>query len=269
MDTLRPLPQNDPLRVYEADLESLGRRGSPFTVSIVLSLALFLCAGLYLKRVKLLPVVMDEKRIEIIKTRFMLQEKKTEPVKKTVPLPEPVAPVKKEVVDLTKPVELGHKENDIVEPQNKNAPVVERVYGLRKVYSIGLGAGGSASEAIIGKLGNTLNKEIDTLTAKQEQLEGRVVSVTTVTSMPVLEETVKPEYTEEMKKAGVSGVIKVKILIDTDGRVKEAEVQNDLGYGSRESALAAVEKLKFKPAMQGEQPVAVWIVISFKYVLQN
>jgi TonB family protein len=96
-----------------------------------------------------------------------------------------------------------------------------------------------------------------------------VVSVTTVTSMPELEDMIKPVYTEEMKKAGVTGVIKVMILVDTDGSVKEATAQNDLGYGSRQSALDAALKLKFKPAMQGDKPVAVRIIISFKYVLQN
>ncbi|MFH0921085.1 MAG: energy transducer TonB [Fibrobacterota bacterium] len=269
MNALRPLPENDPLRLYEADLSALERRGSLFSVTIALSLLFFLCAGVYLKSVKRLPQVFDEKRMEIIKTRFLLQEKKKTAVKKAAPLPAAALQVKKEALDLTKAVRLAQKENDIVEPQDKKAPVVERVYGLRRVYSIGLGAGGDASEAVIGKLGNTINKEIDTVTAKKEQLEGRVVSVTAVTSMPVMEEIVKPEYTEEMKKAGVAGVIRVKILIDTDGRVKEAEVQNDLGYGSKESALAAVKKLRFKPAMQGKDPVAVWILISFKYVLQN
>jgi outer membrane biosynthesis protein TonB len=254
--------------IYDDALPHQRQGGGLFPIIFVLCTGAFVGMGLYLKTVKSLPVVFDEKKMELIRTRFMVNEKKQAPRKEAAPV-EAVKPVSKEKpVDLTKPVVLGQKENDI----QKNAVIdntVRRVYGLRRVYSIGLGAGGSASEAVIGKVGNTLNKEIDTLKATEKDLKGQLASVTTVTAMPVLLVSVKPEYNAEMIKNKVAGTIAAKLLVDIDGSVKDVILLNDLGYGSREAALAAFRKLKFTPAMEGKNPVAVWIPMTFKFVLQE
>jgi hypothetical protein len=246
------------------------RRGEGiFPLVFLFCVAVFVSAGLYLKTVKPLPQVFDQKKMEIMRTRFMLSEKKA-PAKKTGVLAEAVKKIEhKKALDLTKPVVLGAKENDIVKNPADADAAVRRVYGLRRVYSVGLGAGGSASDAVVGKLGNTLNKDIDTLKATEKDLKGQLVSVTTITSMPELESMPKLEYTDDMKKHGVTGTISVKLLIDIDGMVKEAAALNDLGYGTKEAVLAAAKKMKFKPAMQGTSPAALWIIYKIKFVLQE
>jgi hypothetical protein len=115
-------------------------------------------------------------------------------------------PKKEEPIDLTKNPVLAQKIDDVKpEPPPVTAEPVRRVYGLRKVYSTGIGEGGSASDAVIGKQGNTLNADIDTTTATPKDLKGAVVPITTVTVAPKIKTTVKPEYTEEMIEAKIEG----------------------------------------------------------------
>lgn len=236
-----------------------------FSMIFLACTGFFILMGLYLQTVKPLPAVIDQKKIELYRTRFMIADKKETPKKAMAPVA-PAKPAAEKPIDLTKPAVLGQKENEIVRPTEEKKEV-ERVYGLRKVYSVGLGAGENASEAVIGKLGNTIEKEIDTITATKDQLAGKIASVTTVTKMPVLKVTVKPAYTDEMRKNGVSGVIKVRILIGADGKVRDIVVLNDLGFGSKEAAAEACKKLEFEPALEGDKPVAVWIAMKFKFVL--
>lgn len=236
-----------------------------FKAIMVSTVGMFLGLGIYFRTIQPEPQKLEEK-IRRINTQFLIKEKKVALPEKKIEKPEKKKP-KDDVkpVDLTKKPEMGQKEDDI---QKKESPKrVRRVYGLRKVYSKGLGAGGALSDAVVGKLGNTLNKDVDTLNATPEDLKGEVVSVTTITSSPRFLKKVKPEYTEEMIKNKIEGVIKVKVLVDIDGKVKKAIALNDLGFGSGERAINACNSMLFEPAMRGNEPVAVWIIIPIKFVL--
>jgi hypothetical protein len=255
---------SDRLRAYEVYVpdEALGQR--LFPAILTLTLALFLLFGVFLKTIKPLQQEFYEK-ITQIQTRFIFEEKKAEE-KKVEKKPEKPA-AKKEPVDLTKEPQLAQKEDDIAKQPPKEPPKARRVYGLRKVYSTGLGAGGSMADAVIGKLGNTLNKDVDTLTARPRDLKGEVVSVTTITSAPAFRKRVKPEYTKEMLDNKVEGVVKVKVLVDIDGRVKQAIALDDLGFGSADLAVKACYQMEFEPARRGDEAVAVWIIVPIRFVL--
>ncbi len=106
-----------------------------FGVILVVTLALFIGAGMYLTTVKPLPVHYDEKRITQITTQFVVPEKKKPPA----PKPKPVAS-KQETVDLTKAPLLNQKQ-DFTAPQTsvpQTMQVARPVYGLRRVYSTGI-----------------------------------------------------------------------------------------------------------------------------------
>ncbi len=74
-------------------------------------------------------------------------------------------------------------------------------------------------------------------------------------------------YSAEMLKNRIEGQIQAKILIDIDGTVKQVIILHDIGYGSREEAIAAFKKCVFEPAKKGDTPVAIWILIKFTYKL--
>jgi outer membrane biosynthesis protein TonB len=234
-----------------------------FAIIFSLTLVLFIGLGLYFTTVEPFQPKISE-NIERIKTQFLIQEKKVAEEK-----PKPKVSKKKEEkpVDLTKKPELKQKEDDDKPVPKQEQPIVKRVYGLKKVYSKGLGSGGSLSDAVIGKLGNTLNKEVDTITASQADLKGEVVSTTTVTSAPRFKKRVKPEYSPEMLENRIEGVVKVKVLVDIDGKVKKAIALNDLGFGSKERAVNACFAMEFESAMRGSEAVAVWIIIPIRFVL--
>lgn len=220
-----------------------------------------------------LPKIIKEKIVKV-QASFEIAQEKKKPIppkkKKVEKKKKKKAPKKKKVVkkkpkpkpiDLTKKPKLKAKKDVIVKAPKK----VRKVYGVDRVYSQGLGSGGSMSNAVVAKVGNTINKEYDTLTATKADLKGEVVSQVTVTKAPSFKRRVKPSITPEMKKNNVEGVIKVKVLVDIDGRVKKALAKNNLGFGTKEAAIKACLAMEFFPAVRGKEPVAVWITIPIRF----
>lgn len=123
------------------------------------------------------------------------------------------------------------------------------------------------SNAVVGKIGNTINTEYDTITATTSDIIGTVVSTATVTTAPRFRKVVKPEYSKEMIDQKIQGTVKVKILVDIDGKVKKATCINDIGYDSATQAVKATLAMEFDPAMRGNDPVAVWIIVPIRFVL--
>ena len=70
-----------------------------------------------------------------------------------------------------------------------------------------------------------------------------------------------------MIEAKVEGPVKAHLLIDIDGSVKEVRILNDLGFGTKERAIEAFLQWKFEPAKKNNQPVAVWIPFTIRFVL--
>lgn len=253
------------LKSYEHyDTSSRGASDSLFRVILPLSLAVAVGTGIVLTRMDISAVDVV-KKAQAIRTRFMIEEPPPPP-----PPPKPKTPPKKvqqEPVDLTNNPEYGKEQDDVQKSTTPKEKPVRRVYGLRKVYSKGIGSGGSLSDAVVGKLGNTLNKDVDTLTATEKELKGRLVSTTTVDRPPRLKRIVKPEYTPEMEENGIEGVVKIKVLIDSDGTVKDAVALNDIGFGAAQRAVEAGMQWEFEPAIRDGEPVAVRIVVSVRFRL--
>lgn len=68
-----------------------------------------------------------------------------------------------------------------------------------------------------------------------------------------------PEYPELARKAGIEGTVWIKVLIDKKGDVRDAQILRSVGAGLDEAALEALRKTKYTPAIQNNQPVAVWV----------
>ena len=194
------------------------------------SLLFFGAVGYYLHTHNPPPVTIADQISRFQQTRFIIEEQKLEPRIEKPKSEKKEETVKEEPIDLTKKPLLNQEKDEIIEtPQQeevKKPP--RRVYGLKRVYSTGIGASGNAVDAIIGKRGNTLDTDIDTITATESDLKAAPVSITTVTSQPRIKSQVKPEYTKEMLENRIEGIVRVKVLVDIDGKVKQALVLNDL-----------------------------------------
>jgi TonB family protein len=68
------------------------------------------------------------------------------------------------------------------------------------------------------------------------------------------------EFSDEARRAKYQGVCIVQIIVDAQGNPQNPRVVRALGMGLDEQAIKAVMKYKFKPAMNGKTPVAVWPV---------
>ncbi|MDR0305062.1 MAG: energy transducer TonB [Chitinispirillales bacterium] len=224
-----------------------------FIISFIVVILMF-CGGFYyLSKIEIMPKPVHEK-ITTLKTTFSINQEK----KKETPKPIDLG----EKPKITKIQEFP-KEVSEVKPENRE---IKKVYGLQKVYSTRLGTGGSMANAVVGKFGNAINKDFDTITASQTDIMAKeAVSPASVTHAPSFKKRVKPEISEEIRKSGVSGTIKVKVLIDIDGKVKKAVAENDLGFGTLKSAIDACFQMEFTPARIGDEIVAVWITIPIRF----
>jgi TonB family protein len=64
----------------------------------------------------------------------------------------------------------------------------------------------------------------------------------------------RPEYTEEARQMHLEGTVFVKIHVSAAGVVTVVGVQSGLGHGLDQSAIHAVQGMRFQPALQNGQP---------------
>ena len=80
-------------------------------------------------------------------------------------------------------------------------------------------------------------------------------------------ETIKVEYPELLKKAGISGRVILWLYLDDTGKVEKVQVNISSGNEMLDKlAVDAMKKARFKPGLQRDVPVPVWIQfpVSFK-----
>ena len=78
------------------------------------------------------------------------------------------------------------------------------------------------------------------------------------------------KYPEIAREAGIEGTVLVQCFIDKKGNViKTIVVKGMEGTGLNETAMDALEKTKFKPAIQRDKPVGVWLAIPVIFKLNT
>jgi TonB family protein len=85
---------------------------------------------------------------------------------------------------------------------------------------------------------------------------------------PTLVYRVDPEYSEEARKARFQGVVVLEAIIRRDGLVDVVNLVRRLGLGLDESAIEAVKKWRFRPAMKNGTPVQVPMRIEVSFNLR-
>jgi TonB family protein len=76
-----------------------------------------------------------------------------------------------------------------------------------------------------------------------------------------------PEYTEEARRAKVSGTVQLSLTVDTDGLAHDVTVTKPLGYGLDEQAVRSVQEWRFQPAAENGKPVPAQINIEVSFNL--
>lgn len=92
-------------------------------------------------------------------------------------------------------------------------------------------------------------------------------SMQEVENLPVMIEAAQPEYPVEAKKNNITGKTFVKVLVDKEGNPQKAVVIKSQNELFNQPAVDAAMKSKFTPALQGGKPIAVWIVLPYRFTL--
>ena len=79
----------------------------------------------------------------------------------------------------------------------------------------------------------------------------------------------KVYYPSLAHRAGIEGTVILYAQIGFDGKVKRTKVVKPLGNtGCNESAIQAVKSVKWKPALQNNKPVTVWVSVPVKFKMK-
>jgi periplasmic protein TonB len=92
-----------------------------------------------------------------------------------------------------------------------------------------------------------------------------------VTTLPRVERCNLPrdEYPAAARRLQREAEVKLRLVVDAEGRIREARPLADPGYGFGEAAVASVLRhCRFRPALKDGQPVETEITYTVRYVLQ-
>lgn len=85
---------------------------------------------------------------------------------------------------------------------------------------------------------------------------------------PRLLREVKAAYTDEARRANITGDVEMEITIRRDGTVSDVKILRGLGGGLNERAAAAVRQWRFAPARLKGTPVDVIVEVSVEFTLR-
>jgi protein TonB len=79
----------------------------------------------------------------------------------------------------------------------------------------------------------------------------------------------KPEYPALAVKAGITGKVTLRVLVDKEGKPKRAVVILSDSELLNQNAINAAMKSVFTPALQNTHPIEVWVSLSYRFTLEN
>jgi len=76
---------------------------------------------------------------------------------------------------------------------------------------------------------------------------------------------VEPDYTPDAREKQITGTVVLGVTVGHDGAVQNIQIKKSLFPSLDESAVAAVRKWRFEPAMKDGQPVSMYIQVEFYF----
>lgn len=75
----------------------------------------------------------------------------------------------------------------------------------------------------------------------------------------------EPEFTEQARRANISGVVRLRAVLTADGRVTYILVVKGLSHGLTERAVSAARGIKFKPATVDGRAVSQFVTLEYNF----
>lgn len=85
---------------------------------------------------------------------------------------------------------------------------------------------------------------------------------------PAIQREVKPDYTDDARRRGISGDVVLEIIVRSDGNVGDIKVLQGLGAGLDQRAIEAVRQWRFSPARRFGTPVDVVVEVAVEFKLR-
>jgi len=145
-----------------------------------------------------------------------------------------------------------------VQPDLKMATPLPQI-GMTNAPAVGVSMGDGDGSGIGSGSGNGMGPGSGGNTG------GGVREVGGGVSAPVEIYKVDPEFSEEARKAKLSGSVFVNLWVDQSGKPTHVRVLRGLGMGLDEKAVEAVKQFRFKPAMENGKPVTVELNIEVTF----
>jgi protein TonB len=77
----------------------------------------------------------------------------------------------------------------------------------------------------------------------------------------------EPQYTEEARKNGITGVVILRVVFSRTGEVTNIRAMQSLQGGLTEKAIAAARQIRFVPATRNGQPVSMYMQLEYNFNL--
>ena len=97
----------------------------------------------------------------------------------------------------------------------------------------------------------------------------RVYRLDPAVSPPVAIARPAPPYPELARRLRREGAVMLEAIIDASGKVVDARVLTDPGFGVSEAALAAVRTWRYQPATLDGRPVSVYLTVTVTFRLHG
>jgi len=180
------------------------------------------------------------------------------------------APVSKGSPPKFSPVQLAPPTPPVIAPKLAVAPTIDvdpklkmqstlPNIGMVNAPTVGVSLGNGSGNGLGPGNGNGMGP------GSEGGYGGGVRQVGGGVSAPSLLYKPEAEFSEEARKAKMSGVVTVGFVVDEKGNVIRARVIRGLGMGLDEKALEAVRQYRFKPAMESGKPVKVEVNVEVNF----
>lgn len=101
----------------------------------------------------------------------------------------------------------------------------------------------------------------------QGECPAPVYKLAEVTIKPRIRSKPEPRYTEEARRAGVSGNVVVEAVLCATGKVTDVVVIKGLPEGLSESAVRAARRIRFDPGKKDDEIVSVRVRVVYGFSL--
>ena len=174
-------------------------------------------------------------------------------------------PVK--IIEIEKPVEMTDQPKSVRLSDTKPSVAIKK--SAPPVFGLSKNTLQDTSGSVEIKAGNTIAKEVDNLTAENDDALPVPTDDYLVSSMPSLRKEIRAAYPEAARAARIEGPVVMDVLINANGFVVDVRVISGLGYGLDEAAVNAMKQFEFEPARVQDQKVAVKIRYTYRFELRS